>query len=88
MLKNEKLFFALLETFELLKSKEAERTEMEAIECVTLVRILDALGYGREDVDWGIGTTEPIKSTLSQLTLEKKKSVIFLINKSLKESHL
>lgn len=86
--KNEKLFLVLQETFEFLRQSKTPEKMLPALECVAVVRILDALGYGREEVDWGISTTETITETLLKTAEKNKKTIISLINKSLKESHL
>lgn len=86
--KNENLFLVLQETFEILHRGKTPENLLGALECVTLVRILDALGYGREEVDWGISTTDPISETFLETAEKNKKNIISLINKSIQESHL
>lgn len=85
---NERLFESLLQIFEALMGGGIPEEFLESLECVALVKMLDALGYGREETDWGISTNEPITLTLLRDVLPNRKKLISLINKSLNESHL
>lgn len=85
---NPMLFSALESTHTALRKKDFNELELQALECITVVRILDALGYGREELDWGISVSAPIEDKLLKQAILKKEYLISLINKSLEESHL
>lgn len=81
------LFDLVLESRRVLNNN-LSKEELSSLECLIVVRILDSLGYGRQEKDWGISVSEPICKELLSEVYSKKDKLVTLINNSLKESHL
>lgn len=84
--KNLRLWQALDVCFETLHN--IDKSEIHLLECVALTRMLDALGYGRTEKEWGISLTSDIDSALLEEVKIRKITIIKLINESLKQSQL
>ena len=85
---NKMLFQALEATHFALRENIYDEEYLQAIECITAVKILDALGYGRDPLDWRIRVSAEIDEELLKQVISNKEYIIALINKSIEESHL
>jgi len=86
--KNEELFVIINETFEHLSERVFIGEELESLECLTALRMLETLGYGRHKDSLGISIFEPVSQPLLQSVFQNKRTIVNLINKSIQDSHL
>ncbi len=84
---NKLLFDYLKQTYVFL-SERAHFDRLNELECFTVLRILDALGYGLEESFPHLSGTDEIKEEFLLEVEKNKEKIISLINTSLKESHL
>ena len=85
---NQPLFEVVEELFFALSSKNLKREFFPTAECVVVVRMLNILGYGREEGSWKEAGSWSMTEAGEPFSDEKCKNIIELINTSLKESHL
>ncbi len=85
---NEILFRTLEECFESLKEGGFSEEELSVLECLTVVKILDSLGYGQAEEEWSSVISTNLSKDLVKENALHKKNLVALINKSLKETHL
>lgn len=84
--KNQSLWQSLNMCFESLQN--IDKKNIHILECIILTRVLDALGYGRTEKDWGISLTSDLTEEMFEIAKNKKASIVRLINESLKQSQL
>lgn len=84
--KNEQLFDILVHFIEYIIDENIFTTDIQAIECITVMRILYSLGYVEHDDVLCSGTE--INEDVLEYVRGKEKKLISVINHSLKESDL
>ncbi len=85
---NEVLFDKVLTGMEFLQNTNLDQKEILDFERVLVFRILDNLGYIERDLDVELLFSGEWNQAVLQKVADKRRAVVFSINRSLTESHL
>ncbi len=85
---NENLFDTVLAGMEFLRKTGLDQKEVLDFERVLVFRILDNLGYIEKDLDVELLFSDEWNQAVLKKVADKRRAVVFSINRSLAESHL